>query len=111
MNDDIHTPLASGIVLPDATTVRSVGIIRLLVVTLAAWALCRASPATIRAVLSRLAVGAEPATYPEAESALLAISQFSKTAAGPYGCLRRSLGACLLLRLDCKWPHWCVGVP
>jgi hypothetical protein len=111
VNDDIHTPLASGIVLPDATTVRSVGIARLLVVTLAARALCRASPATIRAILSRLAAGTQPATYPEAESAVLAVSQFSKTAAGHYGCLQRSVGACLLLRLDRKWPHWCVGVP
>ncbi len=72
--------------------------------------LARQSPARIRSLLSWLRRGAEPASYEEAAHLREATVNVSLAAAGPEGCLRRTLTHALLCRSRGIWPTWCVGV-
>ncbi|MDO1481573.1 MULTISPECIES: lasso peptide biosynthesis B2 protein [Rhodococcus] len=73
--------------------------------------LARLTPWTLHRVLTFLARRARPARYDEAERAVLAVVQHDPTCAGRFGCLPRSIAACLLLRTDGSWPIWCTGIP
>ncbi|MBC2877514.1 MULTISPECIES: lasso peptide biosynthesis B2 protein [Streptomyces] len=72
--------------------------------------LARRPPARIRAVLTRLARGARPATYAEARAARAAVEAVSLRCASDEGCLPRSLATVLLCRARGRWPAWAVGV-
>lgn len=72
--------------------------------------LARLSPARIRTILSGLRRGAEPATLADAAALRDATVGVSLDAAGPEGCLRRTLTVALLCRSRGVWPTWCVGV-
>lgn len=75
-----------------------------------AWGLSRLNPERLEKTMSWLSTSAKPATYQESEAAVMAVVRGDARSAGWYGCLPRSIAACLLLRLDGKWPRWCVGV-
>lgn len=72
--------------------------------------LARLSPARIRTVLGWVRRGARPATYEDAAALRRATIGVSLLAAGPEGCLRRTLTVALLCRARGIWPTWCVGV-
>lgn len=68
-------------------------------------------PAQLQRVLVLLSKHSRPATYEEAEHALLAVVRSDATCAGRFGCLPRSIATCLLLRTAGIWPMWCSGIP
>jgi hypothetical protein len=84
--------------------------LRVRAAALAAAPLARLTPARLRVVLSWLRRGAAPAGYAEAAELRDATVGVSLQAAGPEGCLRRTLTVALLCRVRGIWPTWCVGV-
>lgn len=84
--------------------------LRVRVASVLAAPLARLSPARIRAVLTWLRRGASPAAYGDAAALRAATVGVSLPAAGPEGCLRRTLTVALLCRSRGIWPTWCVGV-
>jgi len=110
MKDDIGKALVAGMVLPAADQRRGRNP-RAIVALAFSNVVCRLSPSTIRKIFSLLAMHAAPATYDQAEEAVLEISQHSQAAAGRFSCLRRSIASALLLRMSGRWPTWSIGVP
>ncbi|MDN3259515.1 lasso peptide biosynthesis B2 protein [Streptomyces sp. CSDS2] len=72
--------------------------------------LARLPPRRLRAALERLATGARPVPYRQAEEYYREVVGASARCAGWQGCLPRSLAVALLCRLRGRWPQWCVGV-
>lgn len=72
--------------------------------------LAKQPPARIRSVLSWVRRGARPASHDDAAAVREATVAVSLDAAGPEGCLRRTLTVALLCRARGIWPTWCVGV-
>jgi Transglutaminase-like superfamily len=75
----------------------------------AASALCRLRPHRLCRVLRAARRGAVPAPYDQALAARRAVVAVSTHCAG-QGCLRRSVAAALLCRVQGTWPTWCTGV-
>lgn len=84
--------------------------LRVRVAALVAAPIARLSPARIRRVMTWLRRGAEPAGHDDAQKLRDATIGVSLRAAGPEGCLRRTLTVMLLCRSRGIWPTWCVGV-
>lgn len=82
--------------------------VRAAVVT--AFGLAKLRPGRLRAVLERVAAGAEPADPALAEEAFHAVVDASRRCAGWRGCLPRSVAVALLCRGRGTWPEWCAGV-
>lgn len=83
--------------------------LRVRAAVLAARLLATQPPARLRRVLTRLRVGARPATYAEAAAARHSVVSVSLACAGREGCLIRSLATVLLCRSSGYWPVWCLG--
>jgi Transglutaminase-like superfamily len=79
-----------------------------LLVVMVARLLATQSPHRIRAILCRVRIGADPATYAQAKDARDAVVTSSLVCAGE-ACLPRSIATALLCRLRGTWPTWCVG--
>lgn len=75
-----------------------------------AWAVNLLPPRMIRHCLSVMRRGSRPASLARAETARRLVVSVSANAAGPYGCLVRSLATALACRIHGEWPTWCVGV-
>lgn len=84
--------------------------LRVRAAALVAAPLARLSPARMRVVLAWLRRGAAPAAYDDVRTLREATIGVSLRAAGPEGCLRRTLTIALLCRSRGIWPTWCVGV-
>lgn len=83
---------------------------RVRLASLLAVAVARLSPARIRGLLNWLRRGARPASYERAAQLRDATVEVSLSAAGPEGCLRRTLTVVLVCRSHGIWATWCVGV-
>jgi transglutaminase superfamily protein len=98
-------------VLPETTA--RVPLASRLVITfavLAARALSRRSPASLRRLLGTVTTGARPATYDEARFARDQVLTVSPRCRGRSACLIRSVAVVLLCRSRGIRPTWCVGV-
>ncbi|MEV4053393.1 lasso peptide biosynthesis B2 protein [Amycolatopsis sp. NPDC049688] len=80
------------------------------VLTLVAGRLAALPPARLRAVLRVVRRGARPADHATALRCRTLVTSVSLKAAGPQGCLRRSVATVLVARLAGQWPEWCAGV-
>ncbi|WP_433259751.1 lasso peptide biosynthesis B2 protein (plasmid) [Streptosporangium sp. CA-135522] len=72
--------------------------------------LSRRPPRRLRRLFGRLAAGARPASYAEAQLVIDQLLTTSPQCRGGSSCLVRSISALLLCRSRGIWPTWCVGV-
>nr|BAL72549.1 lariatin biosynthetic protein [Rhodococcus jostii] len=104
-------PVVGAMAIPSKTRISATERLRLASALSLGKALSHLPPGLLRRSMTAFAAKARPASYREAEAAVVSITQYSKASAGPGSCLQRSISVCILMRLDGRWPTWCVGVP
>lgn len=70
----------------------------------------RHNPAKLRELLERIAKGARPSPYRQADAVKEQVLSVSAECRGSDACLTRSIAIALLCRIHGTWPTWCVGV-